>query len=275
MLRSKRVGTGQYLAGFTAKKLANYCYLVGMPKQSPDRRGRGRSPNSVATRVYERVRDGGERYWSLADLRDLPAPAVMHALSRLAAEGTLQRVRKGLYYRSKPTAIGASGPSASAAVAQTARAPLHPAGLTAGTVLGLSTQNPAKPEFATPAAAAPSTLRDATVYTRRPPSRLELNPAEGAMLEVLRDRARFSDLPPEETIKRLVSMISDPGRFKRLARGALSEPPRVRAMLGALGEQAGARTAELDSLRASLNPISKFDFGVLRALPNATAWQAR
>jgi hypothetical protein len=246
-----------------------------MAEQSPNRRKRGRSPNSVATRVYKRVRDGGERYWSLADFRDLPAPAVMHALSRLTAEGALQRVRKGLYYRSKPTAIGASGPSASAAVAQTMRAPLHPAGLTAGTALGLSTQNPAKPEFATPAAAAPSALRDATVYTRRPPSRLALDPTEGALLELLRDRARYSDLPPEETIRRLVSMVSDPVRFKRLVKGALSEPPRVRAMLGALGEQAGGQISELEVLRASLNPISKFDFGVLRALPNATAWQAK
>lgn len=246
-----------------------------MPKQNPHRRGRGRSPNSVATRVYERVRDGGERYWSLSDFRDLSAPAVMHALSRLTAEGELQRTRKGLYYRSKPTAIGPSGPSASAAVVQTARAPLHPAGLTAGTALGLSTQNPARPEFATPAAAAPGALRNATVHTRRPPSRFGLDANDGALLELLRDRARYSDLPPEETVRRLVSMVSDSARFERLAKAALSEPPRVRAMLGALGEQAGAPASALDALRASLNPISKFDFGVLRALPNAEDWQVR
>lgn len=221
------------------------------------------------------MRDGGERYWSLSDFRDLSAPAVAHALSRLAAEGALQRVRKGLYYRSKPTAIGASGPSASAAVAQTARAPLHPAGLTAGTALGLSTQNPARPEFATPAAAALGALRNATVHTRRPPSRFELDARDGALLELLRDRARYSDLPPQETVRRLVSMVSDPARFKRLAEAALSEPPRVRAMLGALGELTSAPASALDSLRASLNPISKFDFGLLRALPNAKEWQAR
>lgn len=57
--------------------------------------GRGRSPNSTATRVYERVRTGGERYWSLSDFRDLPATAVAHALSRLASQGELQRLRNG------------------------------------------------------------------------------------------------------------------------------------------------------------------------------------
>ena len=49
-------------------------------------------------------------------------------------------------------------------------------------------------------------------------------------------------------------------------------------MLGALGERAGASPKALESLRASLNPLTKFDFGALRALralPNAKDWQAR
>lgn len=244
-----------------------------MPK--PKRSGRGPSPNSTATRVYERVRAGGERYWSLSDFRDLPATAVTHALSRLAGKGELQRLRKGLYYRAKQTAIGPTGPSASAAVAHSLSAPLHPAGLSAGAALGFSTQNPARPEFATPASTAPGTLRDATVRTRRPASRFELDATDGALLELLRDRARYSDLSHQETARRLVSMLSDQARFERLAKAALSEPPRVRAMLGALGEQANAPATALGELRESLNPISRFDFGMLAALPNARAWQAR
>jgi hypothetical protein len=46
-------------------------------------------------------------------------------------------------------------------------------------------------------------------------------------------------------------------------------------MLGALGEQANAPATALGELRESLNPISKFDFGILAALPNARVWQAR
>lgn len=238
-------------------------------------RRRGRSPHSVATRVYERVRHGGERYWSHSDFSDLPATAVAHALSRLAGTGDLQRIRKGLYYRSKPTVIGPSGPSGSEVVAKTARAPLHPSGLTAGTVLGLSTQNPGRPEFATSGPTGPVALADATVHTRRPPSRANLDASDGALLELLRDRARYSDLSPEDTADRLVRMLSDDTRFERLAKAALGEPPRVRAMLGALGERAGAPAEALQSLRGSLNPLTKFDFGVLRALPNAKDWQAR
>jgi len=46
-------------------------------------------------------------------------------------------------------------------------------------------------------------------------------------------------------------------------------------MLGAFGEQIGQKPEALRQLRASLNPFSKFDFGMLAALPNARAWQGK
>jgi hypothetical protein len=147
--------------------------------------------------------------------------------------------------------------------------------LTAGTALGLSTQNPMRPEFATASAAVPSAVADAVVHTGRPRSRFDLDASDAALFELLRDRARYSDLSPEETVDRLVRMLADRKRFERLAKAALDEPPRVRAMLGALGERASAPDKALQSLRGSLNPLTKFDFGVLQVLPNAKDWQAR
>jgi hypothetical protein len=218
---------------------------------------------------------GGERLWQLSDFRDLGAAATAHALSRFAADGEPQRVRRGLYFRPKMTAIGPSVPSASAVVAQTLRAPLHPAGLTAANALGLSTQNPARGEFATPAAAGPGAVRDVVVHTRRPQARNGLSAEQGALLEVLRERARTSDLSPQQTIERLLELVRRPGEFERLAAAALTEPPRVRAMLGAVGQQAGVPVEALVELRASLNPISRFDFGMLAALEHARDWQAK
>ncbi len=246
-----------------------------MPRTIENRQGRGRSRDSAATRVRERVLAEDERFWSHSDFGGLSAAAVAHALSRLTAEGVLRRVRKGLYYRPKATVLGPSMPSASAAAAYTLRPPLHASGLMAANGLGLTTQNPARGEFATPAVGAPGGLGDAVVHTRRPLSRLQLNSEDGALLELLRDRARFSDLSPKMTVERLVTEISDPERFKRLADAAQSEPPRVRAMLGALGEQADMPADSLKPLRASLNPLSRFDFGMLGVLPNARRWQAR
>lgn len=238
-------------------------------------RGRGQGRASVARRVRERVQRDGERFWRAADFPDLNAMAVAHELSRMTSRGDLQRVRKGLYYRPKTTVLGPSVPSASAALPLTTRFPLHPAGLSAASHLGLTTQNPGRPEFATPAATAPRALEHATVHTRRPEARQGLDDRDAALLELLRDRGRPSDLSPEETVRRLVRLMRDEKRFARLTRAALSEPPRVRAMLGALGQEADAPKRELGRLRKTLNPLSRFDFGPLHVLKHAREWQAR
>ncbi len=217
----------------------------------------------------------GERHWTLSDFSEVSASAAAHALSRLAAAGELQRIRKGLYFRPKTTVLGPTLPSATAALAKTFHAPLHPSGLTAASTLGLTTQNPGRGEYATPAAAGPGALPDATVHTRRPHTRYGLSDLEGALLEVLRDRARASDLDAQATIDRLVARLRDPREFAHLAQASLAEPPRVRALLGALGEQAGQAPGLLEPLRDSLNPLTRFDFGPLRALPNARRWQAK
>ncbi|MTD44883.1 hypothetical protein GKE82_11415 [Conexibacter sp. W3-3-2] len=246
-----------------------------MSSPANTRRGRGPSASSAAAEVRRRVQNGGDRHWQLRDFPDLSAAATAHALSRLASDGELQRVRKGLYWRPKMTALGPSLPSATQALAQTFAAPLHPAGLTAASALGFTTQNPGRPEFSTPAAAGPGALSGATIHTRRPHARHGLDNQDAALLEILRDRATTSDLPTEETIDRLLEFVGRPATFRRLTDAALSEPPRVRAMLGALGQQAGMPKAQLARLRDSLNPISRFDFGPLAALNHAREWQAK
>ncbi len=248
-----------------------------MPKNRRKQLDKASAPKrpSTATRVRERVNEAGEHYWKHSDFEDLPASAVAMALSRLAREGVLQRVGKGVYYRPRPTAFGPSIPAASAVAPLTLRTALHPAGLSAANTLGLSTQNPPRGEYATPAPGPPRAFRNAVVHTGRPASRVGLSAEEGAILETLRERARNSDLSPQRTILRLRRLLGDDGRFMRLARAALHEPPRVRAMLGALGEELAAPPEELARLRESLNPLSRFDFGALRSLRFAKHWQAK
>jgi hypothetical protein len=193
----------------------------------------------------------------------------------MAREGALRRVGKGVYYRPHQTAFGASGPAASSVAAQTLRAPIHPAGLSAANVLGLSTQNPRRAEYATPAAGPPGALGDAVVHTGRPAARAGLSAEDGAILETLRDRARRSDLSPQRTVDRLRRLLSDEDHFRALAAPAFAEPPRARAMLGALGQELGMAESTLAPLRESLNPLSRFDFGALRSLRFGKLWHAR
>src|SRR5450756_2170653 len=228
----------------------------------------------TAKQIRSRVRRGGERFWRHTDFAGLPPAAVSQALSRLTKRGELERVRKGLYYRSRPTVLGASRPAPDAVAVHSARGRLHPAGLTAANYLGFTTQNPARPEYASSASSAPRALAGAHVYTRRP-RREGLSERESAILELLRDRARTSDLGAEGTCARLLDMLDDPRIFARLTKAAADEPPRVRAMLGAAGEQLGMDERLLSRLRASLNPLSRYDFGTLKCLQTAGRWQVK
>jgi hypothetical protein len=82
-------------------------------------------------------------------------------------------------------------------------------------------------------------------------------------------------LPASETVRRTLKLFSEKGRFERLLKVADSEPQRVRAMIGAIGEQLGKSAAALHHLRASLNPLSRFDFGQLAGLRHARKWQPK
>jgi hypothetical protein len=73
----------------------------------------------------------------------------------------------------------------------------------------------------------------------------------------------------------LLTLLGDQAMYERLARAALSEPPRVRAMLGAIGQELHVSPKTLQQLRDSLNPLSRFDFGGLGALRHAREWQAK
>lgn len=73
----------------------------------------------------------------------------------------------------------------------------------------------------------------------------------------------------------MIQLLSKAHTFARLADVAGNEPPRVRALLGALGEKLGTKSTTLKTLRQSLNPLSKFDFGIFADMSNAKAWQAK
>lgn len=228
--------------------------------------------------IRDRIERGGERLWRLEDFPDLPFQVVARALSRLAGAHYLERLSKGVYYRARHTAFGTSKPNP-AAIEKLAsrRKAVFPAGVAAASLLGLTTQTARYSEVATSASSLPRKLvgERTLVHTRRPEAWGSLMPMDAAFLDVLRNHARTSELSPAETIRRLQKLLQEEHRLERLLRVARSEPPRVRAMLGALAERMGGKPKDLDQLRASLNPLSRFDFGLLSVLPNARAWQAK
>jgi hypothetical protein len=236
------------------------------------------APASIAATVRQRVQAGGERIWRLIDFAELPWMAVAQALSRLARQGVIQRLGKGLYYRSRPTVFGASRPNPSLIRSlRVGPQGVFPAGLSAANLLGFTTQNPAREEVATDGGSLPRLIvgRKTIIYTRRPAAWRELPETDAALLDFVRRRGEPSELSPTETVHKLLDHCRERGRFDRLMKVAAFEPPRVRAILGAIGQELGHSPRRLTPLRASLNPLSRFDFGVLSALKHAREWQAK
>jgi hypothetical protein len=228
--------------------------------------------------VRQRIERGGERLWRLEDFRDLPFAAVAQALSRLTRAGMIERLSKGVYYRTRKTAFGNSRPNPAAIQKLASRQKgVFPSGVAAANLLGFTTQNAREGEIATSAMSLPRKLigQDTVIHTRRPEAWATLSETDASLLDFLRHAGKSSELPPDETVRRTVDLLSERGRFERLLKVADSEPPRVRAMLGAMGEQLKKRPTALRRLRDSLNPFSRFDFGMLAGLSNARAWQAK
>jgi hypothetical protein len=245
---------------------------MGSRKKTPPR------SRQIAWLVRQRIETGGERVWRLNDFEDLPFSSVARALSRLAHLGVIERLSKGVYYRARQTTFGKSLPNP-AAIQRLAseRKDVFPSGISAANLLGFTTQTARRGEVATSAGSLPRKLLgpDMMIHTRRPEAWATLSNEDAALLDFLRRAGKTSELPPEQTIRRTVNLLSVKGRFQRLAKVAASEPPRARSLLGALGEQIRANPALLKALRASLNPLSRFDFGVFSGLPNARSWHAK
>jgi len=89
---------------------------------------------------------------------------------------------------------------------------------------------------------------------------------ERTALDALRDITRIPDAHPTDVVQRIGALIRTGDLdFSRLGRYARAEPPRVRALLGALGDMLrraneGHRipVSVLTALRRSLNPLTTF-----------------
>jgi hypothetical protein len=234
---------------------------------------------AVADTIRRKVENAApERLWTFRDFASLPTSAVAKSLSRLAEEGVVQRLRKGVYYKPKVTRFGALKPDPAnvvAAVLDRKNVDWKPSGLSVWNAMGLTTQIAATPGF----------TADHRVRVTAPNSRIRVSTAptlrglsveERAALDALRDLRHVPDTTPDTTIRRLVDLCRE-GRlsFARMMRAVKREPPRVRALLGLIGMLLGEPTESLAALRHSLNPLTTFKLGLGDAFPDAARWNIR
>lgn len=264
------------MSRFIAKKLDNNA--LARDTDTMSNRTASPGPRRTAKMIRERIERGGERLWRLEDFDGLPSTAVVQALSRLTREGVIERLSKGTYYRPRQTTFGKSRPNpATVQELASRRKNIFPSGIAAASLLGFTTQTARRGEISTSALSLPRKLigAETVIHTRRPEVWANLSNADAALLDFLRRGGRTSELSPEETVRKALALISEKGRLNRLLNVADSEPPRVRALLGALAEELGKNATARARLRASLNPLSRFDFGLLAGLSHARTWQAK
>jgi hypothetical protein len=236
---------------------------------------------SVSKAVEKTAKANAGKFVRVSDFDPTKAVAVMKALSRMSASGELERVSKGVYYVPRSTLLGQSQPAASSVAEKVLKGKSRPIGTSAANLLGLSTQVPARDQIVIYGQAKVDSRVLRPKRRKGSPGATEtLANADAAVLEVLRDRGRFSELDDADTVDVLKSVLArllklEPQRLRQLVNVALSEPPRARAMLGAFLEEIGATPRFWQPLRDSLNPLSKFDFGAFHGLQTAKRWQAK
>lgn len=243
-------------------------------------------PSSIASRLAARITRGGvDRLWIYRDFTDLKVPttAIAAALSRLTRTGTIRRLRRGVYYRPGTTAFGETRPSPAGALEATLRrrgVRAAGTGLEAWRRLGLTTQVTSVPFLATSRRLRLSPVIGHRVRIMTRPDTHWKKPNERAVLDALRALRRIPDATPGSVIDRVLALLKgrelDVPALLTMARG---EPPRVRALLGTLLEEAGPRVvpkASLNELRGSLNPLTSYQIPEAAArLKAAKTWGIR
>jgi hypothetical protein len=231
----------------------------------------------AAAEIWQEISTSQQKYWRSSDFPHLPIAAVLQTLSKLSRNGKLERVSKGIYYFPHQTRFGRSHPSLAEVQQLSTPQTLLPAGVTAANLLGFTTQNSSYGEYATSAGSFPLKIagQQVRIHTRRPSAWQNLSPFDAALLDLLRSRGQHSELSPLETKQKLLAYFQEDQRFDRLTEAIKTEPPRVRAMMGAIGQEIGIDQQDLDLLRQTLNPVSRFDFGIFKCLQYAKEWQAK
>jgi Family of unknown function (DUF6088) len=237
------------------------------------------SENSVAGKVRKLLEKGGPgKLWTYTDFRPLPFLAVAATLSRLAKEGEIRRIRKGVYYSPRNTRFGELAPDATSVVAAVLKSrgvKWRSSGLPAYNGLGLTTQVSPILTVDVPVRIYSLTTGSNTKLRLRPRTLVDgLSNTERAALDALRDLPRIPGSSPAETASKIRNLFAAKRlNFNKLARRSVHEPPRVKALLGAIGSELGADHKTLAALRKSLNPMTTFHLGVSEALPHAREWR--
>ena len=204
-------------------------------------------------------------------------PALVKALSRLVADGSIRKIAKGRYYKPKQTVFGTLKPSVTEVVKDLLERNGKLVGYMTGTAafaqLGLTTQITSSITIGTNKYRRPLKRGEYTVlFIVQPNAIMQENIPLLLILDALKLLREIPATPPDDCVRgvcRLVAALPEDDR-KRLAALAENYAPYVRALVGAILDNLGADTY---GLRATLNGVTTYKLPVTaQALPTKSAW---
>lgn len=219
------------------------------------------------------------RVLTIADF-DVPQerqPALVKALSRLVADGSIQKIAKGRYYKPKQTVFGTLKPPVTEVVKDLLERNGRLVGYMTGTAafaqLGLTTQITSSITIGTNKYRRPLKRGEYTVsFLVQPNAITQENIPLLLILDALKLLREIPATSPDDCVRgvgRLIAVLSE-GDRERLAALAENYAPYVRALLGAVLDNLGADTY---GLRATLNGVTTYKLPVTaQALPTKSAW---
>lgn len=233
-------------------------------------KAKNNKPNSVAQIIKDRIiAKGPNRLWNLSDFPDLSPQTATKTLYRLYKKGLLIRINKGLYYYPKKTVLGLTYPTP-----EQISKKILPKGYSSDYVafynLGLINQVPSKYSLISEK----RTSIDNIKTTRRNIAHLKgASEQEIWILNALMKINRISGCSPGIAVGKIINYIKKHKiSCDRLAKFALKESPRVRALVGAIGDEIDLSKKMRARLRKSLNLLTIFKLEINKVLKYGKEW---
>lgn len=211
------------------------------------------------------------------DVQPEQQPALVRALSRLVANGSIRKIAKGRYYKPKQTVFGTLKPPVTEVVKDLLERNGRLVGYMTGTAafaqLGLTTQITSSVTIGTNKYRRPLKRGEYSIsFIVQPNAITQENIPLLLILDALKLLREIPATPPDDCVRgvgRLVATLSEEDR-ERLATLAENYAPYVRALLGAVLDNLGADTY---GLRATLNGVTTYKLPVTaQVLPTKSTW---
>ncbi|NDV45471.1 hypothetical protein D0T49_00190 [Paludibacter sp. 221] len=201
------------------------------------------------------------------------------ALERLQKEGLIKKMSKGIFYKPQQTVFGELKPDYTEMLRpylfENGRRVAYETGYSLYNRLKLTTQVAFRIKIAS---------RDRRISVNKGALKIDTvksyvdvtdtNYKLLELLDALKDIKRIPDASTDNSIVILSSLINklSDKQIAEMIKYALSYPPRVKALLGAILENINNQVST-NKLKQSLNPLTKFELGIKKSvLPTINNW---